>query len=486
MPQLSRRSFLRGSGASFLACALPTPRATGTVWRPGEEVRIAVVGVRGRGRDHIEALRKLADVRIVALVDVDRDVLGRAAKNFTDRGEKVDTCADLRTVLERKDVDAVTIATPNHWHSLQAIWACQAGKDVFVEKPVSHNIWEGSQLVAAARKYGRIVQAGTQSRSSPGLAEAIAWVQAGNLGKIRLARGICYKPRPGIGKVAGPQTVPESIDMDLWTGPAPKKPLRRRNLHYDWHWDFDTGNGDIGNQGIHQMDVARWALGETGLCSRAISIGGRLGYDDDGDTPNTQIAVYDYARAPLVFEVRGLPHDKAAQAQDWGKGMDSCENLRIGVVIYCEGGTLRIADSARAIACDAAGKEIRKFERGADHFANFIAAVRSRKVSDLTADVREGHLSSALCHVGNVSHRLGAKCGKNEILAALDKHDHATEACARMFTHLEQNGIDLDGTPLHLGAWLDLDPTSERFADAAANRLATREYRAGYAVPAQV
>ena len=486
MANLTRRGFLQGTvGTAFFALASTSARST-TGWRPCNEVRIACVGLNGRGVDHIEGLRRLAGVRIVALVDVDREVLDRQAKKFTDRGEKVETFVDLRRVLDRKDIDAIAIATPNHWHALQAIWACQAGKDVYVEKPVSHNIWEGGQIVAAARKYGRIVQAGTQSRSSHGIAAGIAWMAAGNLGKIRLARGLCYKPRQSIGKVAGPQAVPEHIDFDLWTGPAQKRPLARKSLHYDWHWVSDTGNGDVGNQGIHQMDIARWALGEAGLPRRTLSIGGRLGYDDDGDTPNSQVVYHEYETAPLVFEVRGLPRDQAAQ-KDWGKGMDAFLGTRIGVIVHCEGGTLRIPDYTRAIAFDDQGKELRRFEGATDHYANFVDAVRSRKVGDLHGGIREAHVSSALCHMGNVSHQLGAGRSKSEIVAALAKHADAAEACARLVGHVEANGVDLDKTPLRLGQWLAMDPATERFRDdAAANRLATREYRAGFVVPTEV
>ncbi|MBM4015604.1 MAG: Gfo/Idh/MocA family oxidoreductase [Planctomycetes bacterium] len=485
MAYLTRRGFLQGTGSSLLALTSASSFAAGP-WRPCDEVRIACVGIRSRGADHIEGLRRQPGVRIVALVDVDAEVLGQAAKKFTDRGEKVDTYADLRQVLDRKDVDAISIATPNHWHALQAIWACQAGKDVYVEKPVSHNIWEGGQLVAAAAKYGRIVQAGTQSRSSHGIAAGIAWLQAGNLGKVHLARGLCYKPRQSIGKVRGPQTVPQHIDYELWTGPAPKRPLARKSLHYDWHWVTDTGNGDVGNQGIHQMDIARWALGELGLPRRTLSVGGRLGYDDDGNTPNAQVVWHEYDSAPLLFEVRGLPRDKAAQAE-WGKGMDTFLGTRIGVVMHCEGGTLRIPDYTRAIAFDAAGKEIQRFEGATDHYANFVDAVRSRKAADLRGSIREGHVSSALCHMGNVSHELGSLQGKAEIAAAVAKLPEASAACERLFAHLEANGVDLEKSPLRLGKWLAMDPATERFRDdPAAERLATREYRAGFVVPSEV
>ncbi|MBZ0152576.1 MAG: Gfo/Idh/MocA family oxidoreductase [Planctomycetes bacterium] len=477
----TRRSFLRRSSASLLA--LSGARSLfGQDPAAGPVVRIACVGLNSRGKDHIEGFRRLPGARVVALVDVDSEVLGREVRRFTDRGEKVLAFADVRRVLERDDVDAISIATPNHWHALMGIWACQAGKDVYVEKPVSHDLWEGRQLVRAARKYGRIVQAGTQCRSSQGIAAGIAWVQAQNLGRIELVRGLCYKPRPSIGKTNGPVPVPASVDYDLWCGPAPKLPLRRQNLHYDWHWDFATGNGDLGNQGIHQMDLARWVLGATGLPKRTRSLGGRLGYDDDGNTPNTQVVLHDYDQAPLLFEVRGLPHDRAAQAGDWGKGMDKLHDTRIGVLVHCEGGVLRIPDYTRAIAYDAAGKEIRRFEGSSDHYANFLAAVQSRQVADLHADIEQGHLSSALCHLGNLSQQCGAPATQAAVAAAVAGDAALHEATTRMLTHLAANGVDLDRTPLSLGPWLDVDAAHERVGgDAAARQRGS--YRDGFVVP---
>ena len=437
--------------------------------------------------DHVEAFRRLPGVRVVGLADVDASVLAREAKRFEERGEKVEAVADVRRLLERDDVDALSIATPNHWHALQAIWACQAGKDVYVEKPVSHNVWEGGQLVRAARKYGRIVQAGTQARSARGIAEAIAWLRAGNLGKIELARGLCYKPRQAIGKVTGPQAVPSGVDFDLWTGPAPKKSLLRRNLHYDWHWVFDTGDGDVGNQGVHQMDIARWALGEDGLPRATLSAGGRLGYDDDGETPNTQLVLHDYGpdRPRLLFEVRGLPRAAELQADGWtAEDMDELCGARVGVVVHCEKGTMRFPDYEGAVAFDRAGKELARFAGSEDHFANFAEVVRSRRVEDLAADVREGHVSSALCHLGNVAHRLGRAVSPAEARAELEREPAAAEALERMLVHLEQNGVDLGAAPLTLGAAPPFDPAGERFADETAQRLAQGAYRVPFAVPA--
>src|SRR5437667_6487800 len=311
MKTMNRRSFLKSTALTAAAVSRP---ASSWARLPGanDEIRVAVVGFGGRGKDHISELRGLAkkNVRIVALCDVDKTILDAAVAQFSKRNEKVEGFTDIRKLLELQDLDAVSIATPNHWHSLATILAVQAGKDVYVEKPVCHNVWEGSKMVEAARKHKRIVQAGTQSRSSQAIKEAIEWVRAGNLGKIVIARGLCYKPRTSIGKVDGPQPIPPGVDYDLWCGPAEKLPLMRKRLHYDWHWVWNTGNGDLGNQGIHQMDICRWFLGEMELAPYVISTGGRLGYVDDGETANTQIIYQGYEKAPLIFEVRGLPESK--------------------------------------------------------------------------------------------------------------------------------------------------------------------------------
>ena len=485
---LTRRRFLSTGLAAGASLSLgPRVLARPTRRSPSDELRLAVVGVRSRGRDHIEGLRQLEGVRVVALCDVDQAFLDREVARLAapEIGLRVAGYRDFRKLLEQGEIDAVSIATPNHWHALQAIWACQAGKHVYLEKPVSHNVWEGRQIVKAARKHQRIVATGTQCRSSQAIAEAIRWVQEGNLGRIKLARGLCYKPRPSIGKVEGPQKVPETVDFDLWTGPAPMRPLLRKSLHYDWHWVSDTGNGDLGNQGIHQMDLARWALGERGPAPEVLSIGGRLGYDDDGNTPNTQLVLHLYPKAPLLFEVRGLPRDAGAQKSDWGQGMDAYDGARIGVIVHCEKGKLCIPSYDSAQAFDEKGNEVKSWQGAQDHFANFVAAVRSGRHQDLAADIEEGHQSSALCHYGNVSHALGAPNPVEDIRAAIEVLTPLSEAFERVVTHLEANGVDLARTPLTLGKRLRIDPTAERFAlDEAANRLLTREYREPFVVPA--
>lgn len=493
MNSLNRRSFLK---ASLLATAsfslLPAFGADKTAKRKerkavasratgaNSDIRFAVVGFGGRGMAHIQGLREVAGTRMVALCDVDCAILDREVKKYRDLGEKIEGYTDIRKLLENKDIDVVSFATPNHWHALGAIWAMQAGKDVYVEKPVSHNVWEGRRIVEVARQLNRIVQTGTQSRSSSGIREAIAWVREGHIGKILRARGFCYKPRPSIGKVDGPQPVPPGIDYDLWCGPAPKEPLMRKKLHYDWHWVWPTGNGDLGNQGIHQMDMARWALGETALSPRVLSVGGRLGYADDGTTPNTMIVFHDYPTAPLIFEVRGLPASADA------KNMDKYHGVDIGIVVDCEGGAMLISNYTGAKVEDKDGVELKKFSGASSHFANFIDAVRSRKPGDLNAEILEGHLSSALCHTGNISYRLGKPQSPEEIREAVKANQDLAEALGRMEEHLAANHVDLRKTPATLGAVLKMDPQTERFVgNRKANRLLTREYRKPFIVPAK-
>ena len=484
MNTFNRRSFLKSSLA-LTASAIVWPglarSARARVPGANEDIRYAVVGFNGRGKDHLKEMREVKGTRLVALCDVDRDVLNRELKQCENLGENVKGYADVRQLLDNKDIDVVTFATPNHWHSLDAIWAIQAGKDVYVEKPVSHEVWEGRQVVNAARKYNRIVQAGTQCRSSEGIAEAIQWLRQGNLGKIIRARGLCYKRRPSIGKVAGPQPIPPNIDYDLWCGPAPKEPLMRTRLHYDWHWVWPTGNGDLGNQGIHQMDLARWILGETALSPRICTVGGRLGYVDDGNTPNTLIAFHDYKSAPLIFEVRGLP------SAEGSKQMDKYHGADIGVVTDCEGGRMVISSYSAATMLDKQGQEIKRFQGSSSHFANFIGAVRSRNVAELKADILEGHLSSALCHTANISYRLGKQHSPEEIRDAVKANPDLAESLGRMEEHLAANNVDLTKTPATLGAVLNMNPQTERFrGNRKANQLLTRNYRAPFVVPKHV
>lgn len=473
MKKISRRSFLKTSALTAGALSWPA-YSWAQVSSANEAIRVAVVGFKGRGGDHIGGFGKTPGVRVVALCDCDANVLGAAANKLNQKGGAVQTYTDVRKVLESKEVDVISTATPNHWHSLIVIWACQAGKDVYVEKPVSHNVWEGRKAVEAARKYQRIVQCGTQSRSSPSLHQALAWLHEGHLGKIKVVYGLCYKPRGSIGKVSAPTPIPPSIDYDLWCGPAPMEPLMRKNLHYDWHWVWPTGNGDLGNQGIHQMDLARWFMKQDALSPRVFSVGGRLGYIDDGTTPNTQIVFHDYPGAPLIFEVRGL------KTGDY-------RGAKIGVIIQCENGQMVIPSYTAATAYDKNGQELQKWSGGGDHYANFIKAVRSRKKEDLNADILEGHLSSALCHTGNVSYQLGKVAEPGVIQEAVKSNSDLQDSYGRFAEHLAANGVNLEQSSPTLGVFLTMDPKTERFiGNEQANTRLTRNYRKPFVVPEKV
>lgn len=493
----TRKRFLQASlvgggaallGRSRIGAAVPVAKGS-----PNGDVRVAIVGLNKKGASHVREFRKIPGVKVAALCDVDSDVLAKRVAELAQENEKVAAYADFRMLLEDPSIDAVVLATPNHWHALQTIWACQAGKDVYVEKPVSNNVWEGRKCVEAARKYNRIVQAGTQSRSADELHRAAAFIHEGNLGKILWARGLCYKPRESIGKTTGPQPVPSTIDYDLWSGPAPLVPPRRNSsngsVHYDWHWFWNYGGGDIANQGPHQMDLCRWILGETGLPPTVMSLGGRFGYEDDAETPNTQIAVFGYERAPLIFEVRGLPAKAGMRA------MDAYRGTRIGVVIQCEGGYFAAGESGGGHIYDNDGKRLQPFTGagGGAHQANFIAAVRSRKQSDVTAQIEDGHISSALCHLANISYRLGAETSNDAVLEAVRPHELTHETYGRMLTHLQANEVDTARTPTVLGPTLSIAPGTERFVSNEkfdlgywANMLLTTTYRAPFVVPDKV
>jgi len=501
MNTLSRRTFLKSSALAAAGVTF-SARSWAQVAGANSDVRIAVVGLNGRGKNHMSSWRELKGVRLAALCDADSTVLESAAKRIRGSGGTVDTFVDVRELLARSDIDAISIATPNHLHSLLAIWACQAGKDVYVEKPVSHNVWEGRQLVAAAAKHQRMVQAGMQCRSSTGLAEAVAWVRAGNLGKITAVRGLCYKRRNQIGKTSGPQPVPATVNYDLWLGPAAMEPPRRKRFHYDWHWFWATGNGDLGNQGVHQVDLARWFLGEPGQAPRLMSFGGRLGYSDDAETPNTQVLVHDYPSAPFIFEVRGLPSrrdpvQREAEIPDMNAPetapkageipMDKYRGASIGVVVHCEGGYVVVPGYTNADAYDKDGKRLKSFKGSTNHFANFIDCVRNRKAADLKGQILDGHHASALCHTGNISYRLGKATPQAALREQIKGNAAAAESFGRMAEHLAVHGVNLDKTPVTLGLPLTLDVKTERFTGAGAdlaNPLLTREYRKPFVVPA--
>ena len=495
MKSLSRRDFLHNTAALSAALAAidfsdvaraaedAKPVAKGESVAP---LRVAVLGVNGRGKEHVRGFAGRHNCVVATICDVDSAVIGDAmkiAEKNNTGGVAPKYVQDLRKVMDDPTIDIVSIATPNHWHSLAAIWAMQAGKDVYVEKPVSHNVSEGRRVVEAARKYKRICQAGTQCRSQPGTREAIEFIKAGKLGEVQIARGLCYKLRPPIGKVTEPTPIAETVDYDLWCGPAPKGPLLRKRLHYDWHWVWNNGNGDLGNQGIHQMDVARWGLGKSDLGKSVQSIGGRFGKPDDGQTANTQIAVFDYGDAELIFEVRGFP--TAPFNKEFGTKDRNC----VGNVFHCTDGYLVCTNYSTAVACDPHGKIIKKFAGEGDHFGNFVDAVRSRKVEDLHGEILEGHLSSAMCHLSNISYRLGTPQPFDKKKQAFGDDKAAAETMKRMEEHLEAdpNLMVLSDLKYQLGPKLLFDSHTETFnGNKEADALLTREYRKGFEVPAKL
>jgi predicted dehydrogenase len=482
MTKQTRRRFLEDSLLAAAAAALAATPAT-RAWAaddagasPNEKLGAAIVGVRGRGGEHLKALASRKDVQILYIVDADEKVGQQRAEQVEKAaGYRPAYVRDMRKAFEDKALDIVTTATPNHWHSLVSIWAIQAGKDVYVEKPISHNVSEGRRVVEAARKYNRICQAGTQCRSMQGSIDAIEFVKAGKIGQVKVARGLCYKRRPSIGP-KGTYEVPKEVDYDLWLGPAPLAPLTRPQFHYDWHWQWPYGNGDLGNQGIHQMDVARWGLGVNQLSDRVISYGGRLGYEDAGETANTQVVIHEFGDdKTLVFEVRGLPTEKYLDAG-------------VGVIFHGSEGYVALTSYEGGAAFDKDGNLIQKFSGNGDHFDNFITAVRSRKIEDLHGEILEGHLSSALCHMGNISYLLGQQMPGADVkkqLAGVKSNDDTQATFDRVAVHLKANGLDPDQTMLGYGEALSFDPQSETFKDNdAANAMLTRQYREPYVVPA--
>ena len=515
MAKRTRREFLEESmfatvaalGAASGTRVFAGQTAGGRV-SPNDTINVAVVGVNGRGTAHISGLAKTEanaslNTVITHICDADTEVGERRAAEVAKRqgGIAPKFVQDLRQVLDDKSVHVVSMATPNHWHALGAIWAMQAGKDVYVEKPISHNVSEGRRIVEASTKLNRICQTGTQGRSSVASAQAIAFIRSGGIGEVLVSRGLCYKRRPSIGP-KGSYAVPATVNYDLWSGPAPmEQPLTRKNLHYDWHWVWPTGNGDLGNQGIHQMDLARWAMGVNRLPDAVISYGGRVGYIDAGETANTQVVIMPYGKQSVVFEVRGL-ETGAYKGSTVGNIVEGTE----GYVVWGNG---------PVTAFDKSGKPIRTFSnsgagdgeaapapaaaaRGArggrgpsgpdPHFANFIAAVRSRRRQDLKADCLEGHLSSALCHLGNISYRLGEPVTPDALASKLNTlkvSDNVQDTFERTRQHLNDNEVDIAVSKLTLGLWLDLDHANERFRDnQQANAMLTRNYRAPYVVPA--
>jgi len=452
---VSRRSFIKkaATGVAMGMTILPNKAS----WAgANKRVRVAVVGIHGMGQNHISSYSALPDVEVAALCDVDENLFEeRVKKHFTDKGKnRPKLYTDIRRLLEDKSIDAVSIVTPNHWHTLASIWSIQAGKHVSVEKPCCHNFFEGQQLVKAAKKYNVIVQDGAEQRSNPCSQSMAKFLHEGSLGEVYLAKGLCYKWRDTIGKTTD-EPVPQGVHYDLWLGPAPKRPFSKNRFHYNWHWNWEYGNGDMGNQGVHEMDVARWGLGVK-LPTRVCAMGGHVMFHDDQNTPNVLMAVFEFPndkgngdkKKILQFEVRHWISNR--EDGMWMKAdknaptgyMISASNT-IGNLFYGSKGYMaKTVDKWQAFM----GKDCRPGQTGnglGNHYADYIDAIRNGDPKTFNESIEEGFYSCALIHLANISYRLGRS--------------------------------------------LDFDPVKQQFInDDQANGMLRREYRKPFVVPENV
>ena len=481
MTHLSRRQFLAASAALGLASAFPAPAliAAGA----NEAIRTGCLGLGVRGRNHTDILSTLPGVKLVALCDPDQARIDERNAKF--HVEKAFT--DLRRVLDDPEIDAVTIATCNHWHCLAGIWAMQAGKHVYVEKPLSISFWEGQQLVNASRKYGKICQVGTQARSDVTYHQAVQKFlhEEKTLGKIQFVRANRFAPRRPIGKRATPLEIPASVNYDLWLGPAQDLLLFRNQLHYDWHWMWNTGNGETGNWGSHLLDNIRNDVFQDQVITpkRVMALGARLGKEDAGETPNTMITWFETGSVPVVFVFSGVEPEGRKHDTGHYEGPDS------GYQVYCEGGYVR-KEMVDAVACDYEGKEIcrfpsREFYGGAPHFQNFADAIRSGKREDLNCEVQVGFDDSIWYGSANTAYRLAKNYSKDAFLETVGASSRAAGILADIEQHVSDIGSTMDA--MRLSPILELDAKTHRFvgesADAANALMDFRPARGGFVVP---
>ena len=442
----SRRKFIKNTVSASTATFLAPSIISASVFGANDRINAVVLGVNGRGKNHISSLMKQKNVHVTKLCDPDRNLLLKRQREFKNKYNKdVSLEQDLRKVMDDKDIDVVSIASPNHWHALSVIWACQAGKDVYVEKPGSHNIFEGRKMVEAAQKYDRIVQHGVQLRSSPAINEAIGLLRDGYIGNVYMARGLVFRLRGDIGD-KGFSSVPKGLDYDLWTGPAPKRPFTENLVHYNWHWHWDYGNGDVGNQGIHETDLCMWGL-DVGLPTKITSMGGKFLWDDCKEVPEVLTSVYNYPEEGKIIQFEVRP---------WCTNTE--EGATVGNIFYGDKGILVVdgyskyktylgKDRTPGKSGDDGAKEASGMDRGSGgtdgHFTNFIEAVRKHDSGILTAPIETGHLSSGLAHLGNIAYRMEKV--------------------------------------------LTFNPQAEKFVnDPEADKMLTRNYRQGFEVPNKI
>ncbi len=480
MRRINRREFVGAGLALGAAATLPGRSLFAAGANANAEISLGFISCGSRAGQLMKPFSKIAGVNIAGLCDPDEDRLGSAKRRYP----KANTWTNLRGLIEDTSIDAVVIATCNHWHCLAAIWAMEAGKDVYVEKPLSHSQWEGRQTVAAARKYGRICQLGTQQRSDPMQAEIKKFLHEEKaLGEILTARVNRFGVRAPIGKRATPMTPPKNVDYDLWLGPAQSEPLYRDKLHYDWHWDFNTGSGEMGNWGVHVLDDLRnnIFLDKVALPKRILGGGGRVVYNDAGETPNVHFCYFDTGGIPVVIALSNITARPGSKERSPHPGPNS------GYMAFCEGGRFE-GQRGRAVAFDKDGKTIRKFKGTSGmglHQQNFIDAVRSRDASILNSDVQVGHDSTGWCNLANISYLSGRTFSFADARQVGQGSQVWEGVLGDMDKLLKAHGLGIESAEIKLSPLLTVDPKTEQFIGnnaKAANQFLRREYRNGYEV----
>ncbi|MFV0446122.1 MAG: Gfo/Idh/MocA family protein [Planctomycetaceae bacterium] len=482
--QMKRRDFVRTAIAAGVGASVGLGHSSAFA-AANDEIRLGIIAAGGRAGELSGGFSKQHGARIVAVADPDEGRASSLAKKF----DGATAYTDLRKLLDNKEIDAVVVATCNHWHCLAAIWAMQAGKDVYVEKPLSHSQWEGRQVVNASRKYNKIVQLGTQQRSDPMQAELKKFLHVDKaLGNIQYAQANRLGRRASIGKRATPLPIPAEVNYDLWLGPAQDQPIYREKLHYDWHWDWNTGSGEMGNWGVHVLDDVRNVAYQDSCTTpqRVLAVGGRVAWNDAGETPNVHYVYFDTGSFPCFIALSNLT-DKPDGKGSWhAKGNRPVQGPGSGYVVACEGGYL-LGARQQAKAFDKDGKEIRSF-KGGDinklHQENFLNAVRTRDRSSQNAEVEVGHHSTGWCNLANVGYRAAAAYSLDEARKLLPDQETWEGLLDEMQAQL--GPFQVPTSELRLSPLLTHNPQDERFIGAgadAANQFLKRDYRAGYEVP---